>query len=525
VGQVQIALLFNFNFISMKYLLAIFLFNSFCLFAQSNLVPNSSFEEYNKCPNLINEIYPSTIGASITNPLYLKSWYVPTKNYISSDYYNACSPLYYPYSIPNNFLGFQNAKTGNGYVGIYSLSYYYNDLDSGVKYNQVEYLETKLLNPLRINRYYKLGYHISLAENLYKFNRNCKKSASSNLFINAHLSDSSIYKTADNKTSINFFQLNNAICIDTNKYFSDTLNWMKNSSIFKAKGGEQFLTLGNFVGFDSTKVKVLFEIKNDSTKFDHVFVSYYYIDDVSLMNVTHFIQGESILCPSGNGRLTATIAFDKYLWSNGSQDTFINITAPGMYWCTVQEGCSVYTDTFVVKAPTDSLPPPKPMLGVDIKTCTNELETWPQQLAIALPTNNETITWNTGALDDNKNTINVNAAGIYIVSLHNACLASADTIIVQGCPEPTIFIPTAFTPNDDALNDILHINTTGINPTSWQIYNRWGNMVYSTQNFFEWDGYYNGRLCENGTYYYVLRYTQKNKTEPKIFKGSLELLR
>jgi gliding motility-associated-like protein len=94
----------------------------------------------------------------------------------------------------------------------------------------------------------------------------------------------------------------------------------------------------------------------------------------------------------------------------------------------------------------------------------------------------------------------------------------SDTLVVTICNDssfisidtPTIFILTAFTPNDDALNDILHINNKGINPTSWQIYNRWCNKVYCTQNTFEWDGYQNGKHCESGTYYYVLRYTKKN---------------
>lgn len=54
--------------------------------------------------------------------------------------------------------------------------------------------------------------------------------------------------------------------------------------------------------------------------------------------------------------------------------------------------------------------------------------------------------------------------------------------------KPTIFIPTAFTPNGDGLNDVFRPITFGIASYEMQIYNRWGQQVAElTQNNRGWD--------------------------------------
>jgi gliding motility-associated-like protein len=71
-----------------------------------------------------------------------------------------------------------------------------------------------------------------------------------------------------------------------------------------------------------------------------------------------------------------------------------------------------------------------------------------------------------------------------------------------GCPDsayvtvrvfktfPTIFVPTAFTPNGDGLNDVIRPIAVGIKKiNSFNIYNRWGQLVFSTTvNGLGWDG-------------------------------------
>ena len=67
--------------------------------------------------------------------------------------------------------------------------------------------------------------------------------------------------------------------------------------------------------------------------------------------------------------------------------------------------------------------------------------------------------------------------------------------------------PNAFTPNNDGNNDVFHIKTYGNSESfSLSIFNRWGQRVFYTGNPKDgWDGRLNGKDCEMGTYYYVLK--------------------
>lgn len=83
--------------------------------------------------------------------------------------------------------------------------------------------------------------------------------------------------------------------------------------------------------------------------------------------------------------------------------------------------------------------------------------------------------------------------------------------IFKGSPE--IFVPSAFTPNDDKKNDVLRPIPIGIvKLLFFKVYNRWGQMVFSTNEIGKgWDGIFNGNRQSSGTYVYL--------TEGIDFKG------
>jgi len=72
----------------------------------------------------------------------------------------------------------------------------------------------------------------------------------------------------------------------------------------------------------------------------------------------------------------------------------------------------------------------------------------------------------------------------------------------------TIFVPNVFTPqNTDGLglNDYFTIRSYGINNYHMQIYNRWGSLIYETNNINPgWDGTFNGDSCPDGVYFYII---------------------
>jgi gliding motility-associated-like protein len=73
-------------------------------------------------------------------------------------------------------------------------------------------------------------------------------------------------------------------------------------------------------------------------------------------------------------------------------------------------------------------------------------------------------------------------------------------IIVK--PETHIKLPTTFTPNGDGVNDMIYVKGWGIKTLeSFEIYNRWGELIFKTNNVDEgWDGYYKGELQNNDVY-------------------------
>jgi gliding motility-associated-like protein len=113
------------------------------------------------------------------------------------------------------------------------------------------------------------------------------------------------------------------------------------------------------------------------------------------------------------------------------------------------------------------------------------------------------------------------------VSTEEGCFAF-DTINVRVFKTaPDIFVPTAFTPNGDGLNDVLKPIPVGItNIEYFRVYNRWGVMVFSTnaEQGGGWDGRINGREQGSDTFVWYVRGT--DFTGKIIFKkGSSTLIR
>lgn len=89
-------------------------------------------------------------------------------------------------------------------------------------------------------------------------------------------------------------------------------------------------------------------------------------------------------------------------------------------------------------------------------------------------------------------------------------------------------IPNAFTPNGDGLNDkfkILGTPPENITEYNFRIFNRWGQMIFETNNIDDaWDGMYKGQYCPAGVYVWEIFYKDKNK-QKITNKGTVMLLR
>jgi gliding motility-associated-like protein len=119
----------------------------------------------------------------------------------------------------------------------------------------------------------------------------------------------------------------------------------------------------------------------------------------------------------------------------------------------------------------------------------------------------------------------------YYVTVENAqhCIVSAQVLVtVSGADLPDFLMPTAFSPNDDGLNDIFRptIVNKSLEIVSFQIYDRWGVKVYDKDitGSIGWDGTYKNAKQPMGVYiYYITAKVPNGKTIDR--NGNLTLMR
>ena len=91
--------------------------------------------------------------------------------------------------------------------------------------------------------------------------------------------------------------------------------------------------------------------------------------------------------------------------------------------------------------------------------------------------------------------------------------------------EPTVYVPSAFTPNNDNLNDAFGIVGLAVKDVTIEIYNRWGERIYEGYSLDDkWDATYLGKEVPMGTYLYLIKYSD---FEDKIYQrsGTINLIR
>lgn len=222
----------------------------FCLVTKlivaQNLVPNPGFEEYKKLPitfcRTAKEFKETVV-----------SWTVP--NEATSDYFHAkCKAS--ASTIKNNFNGFQAAEEGEAYAGMYCY------LERGINYS--EYLQTKLLKPLKAGQRYTIQFYVSLSESsefaIDRFGILLLKKG----------------MALENTSTLPY----KPVVESQDSVFYDTkTGWRQVRMSFVAQGGEKYMVIGNFHTISSVHLK---KVPVNKKRFFKENGSYYYIDDVCL---------------------------------------------------------------------------------------------------------------------------------------------------------------------------------------------------------------------------------------------------
>lgn len=97
-------------------------------------------------------------------------------------------------------------------------------------------------------------------------------------------------------------------------------------------------------------------------------------------------------------------------------------------------------------------------------------------------------------------------------------------IVDQSLSDRAIFVPNAFTPNGDGVNDLFEIFGPVTAPFQMAVFNQWGEKIfYSTDPQNGWNGTYNGSSSPIGSYAYCIEYTSASGKQSK--KGFVNLIR
>jgi gliding motility-associated-like protein len=117
--------------------------------------------------------------------------------------------------------------------------------------------------------------------------------------------------------------------------------------------------------------------------------------------------------------------------------------------------------------------------------------------------------WNTG---DTTESIVINTEGLYMVEMESpvGCLGSDSVyvkLVSEEIPDFEIYVPNAFSPNGDGVNDVFVMKWDGLSIVDFRlsIFDRWGGEVFSGEGISTgWDGKKNGKDCPGGVYVYKI---------------------
>ncbi len=265
--------------------------------------------------------------------------------------------------------------------------------------------------------------------------------------------------------------------------------------------------------------------------FDTVTVTVFHPIEVAV------IPGDEI-CKTETMKLSASGAVS-YKWTPANSlnnDTIPNPTASPatttQYRVIGFDGHGCFTDTGYITVVVN--PVPTINLGPDLTLPTGTIHP-----INALTTNGPIISWNWNpaqdlTCDDCPEPIATIRNDIsYTADIRNiyGCTASDTINIKTFCEGSQVFIPNAFSPDGDGINDILMVRARGIQVVkSFRIYSRWGELLFEKFNFppntpaFGWDGRIRGKTGAPEVYVYTAEVTCDNM-QTYTYKGNTAILK
>ena len=210
----------------------------------------------------------------------------------------------------------------------------------------------------------------------------------------------------------------------------------------------------------------------------------------------------------------ATYFTSTYLWQDGSTNPVYTANQQGIYRVTVDlNGCKK-SDTVII---TYNLKP-RFSLGPEQFICQGNSITLRPVLDPSWQ-----LRWQDGTTGP---TFTVTQPGVYSLAATNNCGTTTRQVTVSNglCK---VFVPSAFTPNNDGLNDLFRaLGTEAVTEFTMKIFDRAGQIIFQTTDKNKgWDGKLKGMEFSSGVFVYLIYYKDIYSADSKMLKGTLTLIR
>jgi gliding motility-associated-like protein len=286
----------------------------------------------------------------------------------------------------------------------------------------------------------------------------------------------------------------------SNPNFTDTLNASLSDSIaeiFGSTNGYYYVLLSNPGCELIDSVEVFFtsaalELNGDTEICsDETTVITASSNDPSI-NFFNFEWSPDSIIVSGDGTNQVTI--------NPTTTQYIVVTAESSNGCVITDSILINVSNISASSVTaiasDSLVPDGATITLTATPAGSYTYSWSPADNLTSPTSQVT-----DAI--------VNGTTIYTVTVSDGVCTRQASVEVKTyqfiCEEPFVYVPNAFTPNGDGNNDILFIRSTIIEEATLRIFNRWGEMVFETNDILVgWDGTFRGKPLDPDVYDYYL---------------------
>ncbi|RLD60296.1 MAG: hypothetical protein DRJ05_04925 [Bacteroidetes bacterium] len=226
------------------------------------------------------------------------------------------------------------------------------------------------------------------------------------------------------------------------------------------------------------------------------------------------LGGDQVICDGESIEFLAESGYDTYKWMDDPEmdSPTITVSEEGDYWIELTNICGVAYDT--VNLTIQQLPVVD--LGKDTMMVYNSV------IRLDAGIGFDNYLWQDGS---NLSDFILDYPGTYWVEVFDEVGCKAlDTIRVEAVPF-TIYVPNAFSPNGDNINDVFKTNASYEAEIKFEmsIYNRWGERVFESKSINEaWDGTYNNIPCPLGVYVWVIDASAFDENE--FFSGASKMM-